>query len=412
MNKEKIKRAEVLSPAGDMERFLAAVNFGADAVYLAGKSFGMRTSPSNFSKEDLKNAIDYAHLNGVKVYLTCNTLPRNNEIDHLPEFVETARDLGIDAFIVADVGTLALIKKLAPKTDVHVSTQAGVVNYLTAKTFHEMGAKRVVLARELSLSEIAEIRQKTDENLELEAFVHGSMCVSFSGRCLLSSYLTGRDANRGDCAQPCRWKYNLVEENRQGQYFPVFEEADGTYFLNSRDLCMIEHIDKLVKAGVNSLKIEGRAKSAYYVAVTTNVYKMALLDYYSFTGNTGTAWQVKPWMKDELEKISHREYNTGFYFNSEPGQVYSNGGYIRNYDVVGVCEGYENGMLLVTQRNKFSTGDTLDVLEPGRAPFVLKVEKMYDEWNNEIVSTPHAMQKVYIPFEKAIKKGAFLRKQR
>lgn len=412
MNKEKIKRAEVLSPAGDMERFLAAVNFGADAVYLAGKSFGMRTSPSNFSKEDLKNAIDYAHLNGVKVYLTCNTLPRNNEIGHLPEFVETARDLGIDAFIVADVGTLALIKKLAPKTDVHVSTQAGVVNYLTAKTFHEMGAKRVVLARELSLSEIAEIRQKTDENLELEAFVHGSMCVSFSGRCLLSSYLTGRDANRGDCAQPCRWKYNLVEENRQGQYFPVFEEADGTYFLNSRDLCMIEHIDKLVKAGVNSLKIEGRAKSAYYVAVTTNAYKMALLDYYSSTRNTGETWQVKPWMKDELEKISHREYNTGFYFNSEPGQVYSNGGYIRNYDVVGVCEGYENGMLLVTQRNKFSTGDTLDVLEPGRAPFVLKVEKMYDEWNNEIVSAPHAMQKVYIPFEKAIKKGAFLRKQR
>lgn len=412
MNKEKIKRAEVLSPAGDMERFLAAVNFGADAVYLAGKNFGMRTSPSNFSKEDLKNAIDYAHLNGVKVYLTCNTLPRNNEIDHLPEFVETARDLGIDAFIVADVGTLALIKKLAPKTDVHVSTQAGVVNYLTAKTFHEMGAKRVVLARELSLSEIAKIRQKTDENLELEAFVHGSMCVSFSGRCLLSSYLTGRDANRGDCAQPCRWKYNLVEENRQGQYFPVFEEADGTYFLNSRDLCMIEHIDKLVKAGVNSLKIEGRAKSAYYVAVTTNAYKMALLDYYSSTRNTGETWQVKPWMKDELEKISHREYNTGFYFNSEPGQVYSNGGYIRNYDVVGVCEGYENGMLLVTQRNKFSTGDTLDVLEPGRAPFVLKVEKMYDEWNNEIVSAPHAMQKVYIPFEKAIKKGAFLRKQR
>lgn len=412
MKKEKIKRAEVLSPAGDMERFLAAVNFGADAVYLAGKSFGMRTSPSNFSKEDLKNAIDYAHLNGVKVYLTCNTLPRNNEIDHLPEFVETARDLGIDAFIVADVGTLALIKKLAPKTDVHVSTQAGVVNYLTARTFHEMGAKRVVLARELSLSEIAEIRQKTDESLELEAFVHGSMCVSFSGRCLLSSYLTGRDANRGDCAQPCRWKYNLVEENRHGQYFPVFEEADGTYFLNSRDLCMIEHIDKLVKAGVNSLKIEGRAKSAYYVAVTTNAYKMALLDYYSFTGNTGTTWQVKPWMKDELEKISHREYNTGFYFNSEPGQVYSNGGYIRNYDVVGVCEGYKNGMLLVTQRNKFSTGDTLDVLEPGRAPFVLKVEKMYDEWNNEIVSAPHAMQKVYIPFEKAIKKGAFLRKQR
>ena len=392
MNKEKIKRAEVLSPEGDMERFLAAVNFGADAVYLAGKSFGMRTSPSNFSKEDLKNAIDYAHLNGVKVYLTCNTLPRNNEIDHLPEFVETARDLGIDAFIVADVGTLALIKKLAPKTDVHVSTQEGVVNYLTARTFHEMGAKRVVLARELSLSEIAEIRQKTDESLELEAVVHGSMCVSFSGRCLLSSYLTGRDANRGDCAQPCRWKYNLVEENRQGQYFPVFEEADGTYFLNSRDLCMIEHIDKLVKAGVNSLKIEGRAKSAYYVAVTTNAYKMALLDYYS--------------------KISHREYNTGFYFNSEPGQVYSNGGYIRNYDVVGVCEGYENGMLLVTQRNKFSTGDTLDVLEPGRAPFVLKLEKMYDEWNNEIVSAPHAMQRVYIPFGKTIKKGAFLRKRR
>lgn len=399
------KKPEILAPAGDMERLQAAVSFGADAVYLAGQEFGMRTSPNNFTQEELVKAVKLAHENDVKVYLTCNTLPRNDEIDRLPEFIKSVANAGVDAFIVADVGVLQLVKKYAPNVDVHISTQAGVVNYLTARTFYELGANRVVLARELTLDDIAEIRAKTDKNLELEVFVHGSMCVSFSGRCLLSSYLTGRDANRGDCAQPCRWKYNLVEENRPGQFFPVFEENGGTYFLNSRDLCMINHIPEVVKAGATSLKIEGRAKSAYYVAVTTNAYRHALE---LFLENK----PFEPWISEELEKISHREYNTGFFFGSEPGQIYSNGGYIRNYDVVAVCDGYKNGVMEVSQRNKFFKGDTLDVLEPGGKPFNLNIEKIFDEWGNEVESTPHAMQKLFIPTEKKVLLGAYLRKNR
>ena len=399
------KKPEILAPAGDMERLQAAVSFGADAVYLAGQEFGMRTSPNNFTQEELVKAVKLAHGKNVKVYLTCNTLPRNDEIDRLPEFIQNVANAGVDAFIVADVGVLQLVKKYAPNVDVHISTQAGVVNYLTARTFYELGANRVVLARELTLDDIAEIRAKTDKNLELEVFVHGSMCVSFSGRCLLSSYLTGRDANRGDCAQPCRWKYNLVEENRPGQFFPVFEENGGTYFLNSRDLCMINHIPEVVKAGATSLKIEGRAKSAYYVAVTTNAYRHALD---LFLENN----PLELWISEELEKISHREYNTGFFFGSEPGQIYSNGGYIRNYDVVAVCDGYKNGVMEISQRNKFFKGDTLDVLEPGGKPFNLKVEKIFDEWGNEIESTPHAMQKLFIPTEKKVLPGAYLRKIR
>ncbi len=399
------KKPGILSPAGDMERLQTAVSFGADAVYLAGQEFGMRTSPNNFTQEELVKAVKFAHENGVKVYLTCNTLPRNDEVDRLPEFIQSAANAGIDAFIVADVGVLQLVKKYAPNVDVHISTQAGVVNFLTARTFYELGAKRVVLARELTLDDISTIRAKTDKNLELEVFVHGSMCVSFSGRCLLSSYLTSRDANRGDCAQPCRWKYNLVEENRPGQFFPVFEENGGTYFLNSRDLCMINHIPEVVKAGATSLKIEGRAKSAYYVAVTTNAYRHALD---LFLKNK----PLEPWISEELEKISHREYNTGFFFGSEPGQVYSNGGYIRNYDVVAVCEAYKDDVIEISQRNKFFKGDTLDVLHPGGKPFDLKVEKIFDEWGNEVESTPHAMQKLFIPTEKKVLPGAYLRKAR
>ena len=399
------KRPEILAPAGDVERLQAAVNFGADAVYLAGQEFGMRTSSNNFTHEELVKAVKLAHENNVKVYLTCNTLPRNDEISRLPEFIQSAANAGIDAFIVADVGILQLAKKYAPDVDVHISTQAGVVNFLTARTFYELGAKRVVLARELTLDEISTIRAKTNKSLELEVFVHGSMCVSFSGRCLLSNYLTGRDANRGDCAQPCRWKYNLVEENRLGQFFPVFEEDGGTYFLNSRDLCMINHIPEVVKAGATSLKIEGRAKSAYYVAVTTNAYRHALN---LFLENK----PLEPWISDEIDKISHREYNTGFFFGNEPGQIYSNGGYIRKYDVVAVCDAYKNGVMEISQRNKFFKGDTLDVLGPGGKPFTLKAEKIFDEWGNEVESAPHAMQRLFIPTEKKVLPGAYLRKNR
>ncbi len=401
------KRPEVLAPAGDMERLMAAVNFGADAVYLAGQAFGMRTAPNNFSEEEIVKAVEFAHKNGAKVYITCNTLPHNDEVTELPSFIQKLADARVDAIIVADVGVLQLAKKYAPDVDVHISTQAGVVNYLTARAFYELGAKRVILARELTLEEIATIRAKTDADLELEVFVHGSMCVSFSGRCLLSSYLTGRDANRGDCAQPCRWKYSLVEENREGQLFPIVEGSGGAYILNSRDLCMINHIPEVINAGATSLKIEGRAKSAYYVATTTNAYRNAVD--LCISGKP-----IEPWIIDELEKISHREYSTGFFFGNEPGQIYSNGGYIRKYDVVAVCDGFNDGMAEITQRNKFSKGDTLDVLESGRKPFEIKVEKILDQWGNEVESAPHAMQKLFVQVDegKKVSSGAYLRKRR
>ena len=401
-------KGELLSPAGDAECFESALKFGADAIYLAGKEFGMRTASSNFDTDTLRASIRKAHEKNVKVYLTCNTLPRNNEIDRMPEFLEKAQDCGVDAFIIADLGVMSLAHKYAPKVEQHVSTQAGIVNYQTAQVLYDMGAKRVVLARELSLDEIAGIRAKTNPELELETFVHGSMCVSFSGRCLISSYMTGRDANRGDCAQPCRWKYHLYEEHRDGQYFPVVEEDNGTYLYNSRDLCMIEHIPEVLKAGVKSLKIEGRAKSAYYVAVTTNAYRHALDDYYRM----GDDWKLQPWIADELNKVSHREYNTGFFFGNEPGQVHSNGGYIREYDVVAVCDDYSDGTAFMTQRNRFFVGDTLDVLPPSGIPFNITVEQLFDESGNQIDVAPHAMQKLTMPCKTEIPSGSLLRKKR
>ena len=409
MNENKdIKPAEILSPAGDMERLLAAVNYGADAVYLAGKEFGMRASPANFDMESLKKAAEICHEKNKKIYLTCNTLPRNDEIKRIPEFLKQAAEAGVDAFIIADLGVLDIAKRVAPNVDVHISTQTGVVNYETARSLHNMGASRVVLARELSLEEIATIRAKTNPNLEIETFVHGAMCMSYSGRCLISQYMTGRDANRGDCAQPCRWKYSLVEEKRKGEYFPVVEQENGTYFFNSKDLCMIEHIPELLKAGVTSLKIEGRAKSAYYGAVVTNAYKQALLDYYKM----GENFKLEPWIKEEVYKISHRKYSTGFYFGGEPGQIYDNGGYVKDYEVVAVCENYKDGMIEISQRNKFLKGDELEVLMPGEKPFTFKVQKIIDEKGNEMESAPHAMQKLFIPFENKIEKGAYLRKSK
>lgn len=401
-------RGELLSPAGDEECFNSALQFGADAVYLAGKQFGMRSAPANFSMDALRESVHKAHARNVKVYLTCNTLPRNEEIERMPAFLEEAADCGVDAFIIADLGVMTLAAKYAPKVERHVSTQAGVVNYQTASFLHDMGASRVVLARELSLEDIAGIRAKTDPGLEIEVFVHGSMCVSFSGRCLISSYMVGRDANRGDCAQPCRWKYHLYEEHRDGQYFPVVEENGGTYLYNSRDLCMIEHIDDILKAGVKSLKIEGRAKSAYYVAVTTNAYRHALDDYY----REGQDWRLAPWIKEELEKISHREYNTGFFYGSEPGQVVTDGGYIRKYEVVAVCEDYRDGTAFLSQRNRFFAGDELDVLPPDGVPFNVRLDKLFNEAGEEVSSAPHATERLTAPSGTVIPKGSLLRKKR
>jgi putative protease len=401
------KHVELLSPAGDLERLRAAIDFGADAIYLAGQEFGMRTSPSNFNEDDLRQAVALAHSKNRCVYLTCNTVPHNDELARLPAFLQLAQDAGIDAFIIADFGVMAMAKQYAPKVDIHMSTQAGIANYACANELYSMGVKRVVLARELNLTEISEIRAKTPKDLEIESFVHGAMCVSFSGRCLLSSYLTGRDANRGDCAQPCRWEYALVESKRPGQYMPISEDQSGTYILNSKDMCMIEHIPALIEAGVTSLKIEGRAKSAYYVAVVTNAYRRGIDEYLQNPGG-----KVSPWIVEELNKISHREYGTGFYLGAQPGQVYANGGYVRDYDVIAVCEDYADGVATLSQRNRFFKGDSADVLEAGNEPYLVALDEIYDQYMNPIESAPHAMMTVFLKTDHPLAKGAILRKER
>lgn len=399
-------KPELLSPAGDMERLKAAVQFGADAVYLAGKEFGMRSASPNFSDDELSAAVKFAHENNVKVHLTCNTLAHNGELQRLPDFFAFAQSIGVDAFIIADIGLMRMAQKYAPNVKIHISTQAGVVNYETANAFYELGASRVVLARELSLDEIAVIRAKTPKSLELEAFVHGAMCVSFSGRCLLSNYLTGRDANRGECAQPCRWKYALMEETRPGRYMPINEDGSGTYILNSRDLCMINHIPELVRAGISSFKIEGRAKSTYYTAVTTNAYRHGIDECFKSPSSP-----LPDWIPEELNKISHREYNTGFYFGGEPGQVYGSGGYVREYEVIAICTHYSEGIAILSQRNRFFSGDTAEVLEPHKEPYSLKLDYITDENGVPVQSANHAQMNIYLKTSKPISAGAILRKK-
>lgn len=400
-------RPELLAPAGDMECLCAALDFGADAVYLAGQMFGMRTAPSNFTREELQTAVALAHARGVRVYVTCNTVPRNKEIDLLPDYLAFLQEAGVDALIVTDLGVIDLAKRYAPKAELHVSTQAGITNYAAANAFYQLGAKRVVLARETTMEEIAEIRAKTPKDLEIEAFVHGAMCMSFSGRCLLSNYMAGRDANRGACAQPCRWKYALVEEKRPGQYMPIYQEGEGSYILNSKDMCMVRHLPELLRAGVASLKIEGRAKSSYYVAVTTNAYRWALdeLEQHPDT-------PVSPWIVEELDKISHRPYSTGFYLGGEPGQETVQGGYVRNYEVIAVCEDYHDGIAILSQRNRFFRGETADVLEVGEQPFDLPLDELFDQDGQPIESAPHATMTVLLKTERPLKRGAILRHRR
>lgn len=400
-------KLEVLAPAGDEERLNAALNYGADAVYLGRKQFGMRSSPMNFDFEQLVNAVKSAHAKGVKVYLTCNTLPRNNELPFFEKFVKEAVEAQVDALIVADIGLLMMIKRYAPDMEIHISTQTGIVNYATARELYNLGAKRIVLARELSFDEIAEIRAKTSPDMDIECFVHGAMCVSFSGRCLLSQYLVHRDANRGECAQPCRWGYHLVEEKRPNEFYPIFEDEKGTYILNAKDMCMIEHIDKLAEAGVTSLKIEGRAKSAYYVSVVTNAYRMAVNEYYKNPYD----FKLPNWIHDEVYKVSHRQYCNGFFFGTpENSQYYENSGYIRNYDIVAVVEKCENGTVYCTQRNRFFAGDEVEILSPAEKPVVMTLDNLFDENGEEIVTANHAMMKFSFICDIVFPSGAIIRK--
>ena len=358
-------KIELLSPAGDMERLKMSLAYGADAVYLAGNDFGMRAFAGNFTPDEMGQAVTLCHSYGASVHVTCNTMPRNDEVARLPEWLEYLQDLGVDAVILADVGVLSLLKRYAPRVKAHISTQASISNYQAASAWSDLGASRVILARELSLEEITELRAKTPRELEIEAFVHGAMCVSYSGRCLLSNYMTGRDANRGACAQPCRYKYALVEEKRPGEYFPIGEDEGGAFILNSRDMCMIDHIPELMAAGLDSLKIEGRAKSAYYAAIVTAAYRHAI-------DAAAAGKPLEPVWREEVEKVSHRRYSTGFYFG-QPGQYTADARYIRDWQVVAVvtaCDAAGNATLSL--RNKFSTGDELELVGPDVAatPFV------------------------------------------
>ena len=397
---------ELLAPAGDRERFDAALQFGADAVYLAGTSFGMRTAPNNFTADELRRAVADAHKQGVKVYVTCNILPRNDEIKGLPAFLEEWQDMGVDALIAADLGVMSLAQKYAPKCDLHVSTQFGIVNSETANRLHEMGASRVVLARELSLDEIREIRKETPASLELEAFVHGAMCMSYSGRCMLSAYLNGRDGNRGDCAQPCRWPYQFVEPHRPDRPFTIDEDETGTYLFNAHDLNMIRHLPALAEAGISSFKIEGRAKAAYYVAVTTNAYRMAL-DGWKASG-CATDYQPEDWIVEELNTVSHRPYGTGFYFG-QPHQDTRSGGYIREYEVVAVAKEWQDGIQHLEQRNRFFAGETLSVLSPGQPLRQIATDGLMDGEGNPIEVAPHPTMALQVPLAEPLLPGSILR---
>ena len=364
-------KPELLAPAGDMERLKMSVLYGADAVYLAGTSFGMRSFAGNFPAEELPEAVRYAHEHGVKVHVTVNTMPRSDELAGLPAHLELLDQSGVDALIIADLGVFRAAEKYAPHCERHISTQVSIANYACANAWYDLGAKRVVLARELSLEEIRTIRQNTPKELEIETFAHGAMCVSYSGRCLLSNYMTGRDSNRGACAQPCRYQYALMEEKRPGEYFPVFEDEKGTYIMNSRDMCMIDHIDDLIEVGVDCLKIEGRAKSAYYAAIVTGAYRHVIDD-------VAAGRPVDPVWRGEVERVSHRRYSTGFFYG-EPGQYTQNSRYIRDWQVCAIvtdCD--KNGLATLSLRNKFAAGDTVELVGPDLRPFAFTAPSMAD----------------------------------
>ena len=401
-----LRKPELLSPAGDPERLQMAVRFGADAVYLAGKSYGMRAKCGNFSDEELREAVRFCHENGVKVYVTANVLARTEEIRQMPPFFELCQDAGVDAFILGDLGVFMNAAKYAPEVERHISTQMGIVSADTAKAWYDLGATRVVLARELSFPEIRDIRENIPKELEIEAFVHGAMCVSFSGRCLLSNYLAGRDANHGACAQPCRWKYSLVEERRPGEYFSIEEDDRGTYIMNSRDLCMIDHIPELIEAGIDSFKIEGRAKSSYYAACVTNAYRHGI-------DAAAAGVPLEPVWRDEVEKISHRHYYQGFYYGQpQQGQFYEDARYIRDWDVVAYVESCdEEGNAVLSQRGRFWKGDTLELLIPGQKPIAVTVGDMQNGEGEDIDYCPHPMMEIRTKLPTQAPKYSILRRE-
>lgn len=407
-----IKAPELLAPAGNLEKLKIALTYGADAVYIGGEEFSLRAAADNFTTDEIKEGVDFAHNLGKKVYLTANVIPHNRDIDEYAKYLNEVKDIGLDGVILSDLGMFEVTREVAPSLDIHISTQANNVNYKSADTWHRMGATRVILAREMSFDEIREIRERTDPSLELEAFVHGAMCISYSGRCLLSNYMTGRDGNGGACAHPCRWKYYLMEEQRPGEYMPVFENERGTFIYNSKDLCMIEHIDKLIESGLSSLKIEGRVKSEFYVATVIAAYRRAIDSYME----NPDGWKFDPKWLEELKKVSHRDYTTGFYFGKPGGteQHYASSSYIREYDMVGMVDFYneETSTAAVIQKNRFFKGDEVEFLCPDGSFFTQKIEFMTNSDGEELEVANRPQSIAYIKTDRKVIKDSFMRKKK
>lgn len=403
-------KPELLAPAGNLEKLKTAISFGADAVYLGGSRLNLRAFADNFSNEDLAEGLEYAHSRGKKVYVTVNVFPHNDDLVGLEEYLKELYSLGVDALIVSDPGIISMARETVPELELHLSTQANTVNWKAAEFWYKQGVKRIVLAREMTMEEAREIKNRVPEGCEIEAFVHGSMCMSYSGRCVISNYMTGRDSNRGECAQPCRYKYYITEEKRPGEYFPIVEDNRGTYLLNSKDMCMIEHIPDLVESGIDSFKIEGRMKSSFYVACVLKSYRQAIDAYFE----APEKYEVKQEWIDNVLKASHRKYFTGFYYNDPDRQIFENSSYIRDYDIVGIVRGFEvsTGTAVVEQRNKVFDGDLVDVLSPSGENFQVTVKDLRDGEGNKIDAAPVAQMIYKFSSDRELASGDMLVKKK
>ena len=405
-----MQRIELLAPAGDLERLKTAFIYGADAVYIGGEIFGMRSAAKNFNKEDMIEGVKFAHERGKQVFVTVNIIPRNDEFEQLETYLKELEEIGVDAVIVSDPGVFSVVKKVIPNMEIHISTQASTTNAQSATFWYNQGAKRVVMARELSFEEIKEIRDNSPKDMDIEAFIHGAMCMSYSGKCVISNYTTGRDANRGACAQSCRWKYTLVEEQDNGEYNKVLDDIDSEFFFNTKDMCMIKYIPQIIESGINSFKIEGRMKTAYYVATTVRAYRMAIDEYIKDPEN----WKFNPMWLEELKKGSHRHFSEGFYLGktSTKDQNYESASYVRNYDFIGVVRGHEedSDLVIVEQRNRMFVGDEIEIIGPYKETMYGKILEMYNEDNEPIESAPHAKQIVKMKLDIPVKEHYMLRK--
>lgn len=411
MNEGQKRKVELLAPAGNLEKLKMAIIYGADAVYFGGEAYSLRAAADNFSLEEMKEGVEFAHKHGKKAYITLNIFAHNRDLKGIEEYLKEIKEIGPDAIIVSDLGVFDIVRETLPDMEIHISTQANNTNWRTVNYWHKLGAKRVVLARELSLSEIKEIHENTPKNVELEAFVHGAMCISYSGRCLLSNYLTGRESNMGACAHPCRWEYHIVEEKRPGEFMPIMENERGTFIFNSKDLCMLEHIPELIDAGIMSFKIEGRMKSSYYVSTIVRAYRMVIDAYL----NDPEHFEFKKEWYDEITKASHRNYTTGFFFHKPAAEdhVYDEANYVREYEFVGLVKSYDKSTktAYIEQRNRIFVGDEVEIIMPSGKEIKTIIKSIKDEEGNKIETANHPQMKIYIPFEEELEEYSILRKK-